>query len=283
MTDERKQDVKKLIMTIACLAVSVALLASSIFAWLTISKEVSAGIGFVADIRNIEIGEEITVIRTLTSSSGSNVVTSVFKQDTDGEYYEYDDVNDVWIYEESGEKRVISIRGLLPNESIDFIVPILRSSATGDLSYSMSMSNLYSEMFYHDYMQDDLQLRNVHSMLEVIKISWLEEDENGDYVPTSATPQWILTYGSTDADGSHYIASNLAEYEIFSTGEGDDDYEYIKIDSIPIVSGTWTSEQETLVIAFRLTFDTAQISGLALTNVLSLKRLIIGQIRIVAG
>lgn len=283
---EKKKGVVNLIVASVALALSIIMLASSIFAWLTYTREVSSsGISFETSTKTMQISDQITIVRTLTSSSDSNVVTSIYRKDaSDGEYYEYNTETNDWVYETSGEKRTVSIRGLLPNESIDFILPITRSNAESDLNYSVSILDLHSEMFYHDYMVGETSYHDVHSMLEVIRLSWLEENEDGVYVETSATPDWLLTYGSTDADGSHYITDDGVEYEILeNVGTGDEAYDYIQLNSFSITSGVWPSEQETLVIAFRLTFDTAQISGLALTNALSLKRLSIAQIRIVAG
>lgn len=233
---------------IVTLVISVICLLVVSFAWLTVSQTNKVkGIMAVTNTTMIEINEYVTVVRTLLSDGITSTVTYTYRRFTDDNYYEYDIVTNDWVLDESGNKKVLSIRGLWPGESMDFYIPVVKTDDNIELTYNVNLSGIEGEEFY------DSEGVNSYSVLGVCRLNIL--DENGDEISADI---WLDDY----SDGLPPRTN------------------------IELVSDeSWHSTESELVLCFRLTFDTTQIQELNLgnTNALSEKEFNIAALLITAS
>ncbi|MEG1528319.1 MAG: hypothetical protein RR248_02055 [Clostridia bacterium] len=252
--------------TLIALFASMLILCVTVFAYVTNSTNASVGnINLEASTAQIEIAQNgITIIRT--TKDGANVKESYFyyKKDIDGKYYEVNKLGE-WITGITFAKKPFNIKGLLPNETVDFIIPVSRVGEAIDLNYSLAINDIRGSVF------KDLTNTTEYSILGVYRVNLLDDnrkelDKNGALIHQSdgsLRPGYNVLTDSYWLDIYTDNVAPLTDLYLFN-------------------NKVWSKNNKDLTIRFRLTLDTTQISKMQLTNVLSEKEFSIGSIFIYA-
>ncbi len=267
---------KNLILSIVSLFLAFLLMTTAVFAWFVNNNQGQTGsLDFTSADSRIVFSNEIKIIRTFQDS----VKEIVYKRDGEN-YFEYDKANETWVLNDQGNKESIRLTGLFPNEYIDFVLTLETSAILEESTYNLQLDGVLGEIFTADEKDENGEIvaMHTHSILEAIKIVNLQVVSENEYVPENASERFLLTYGNSDnvANG-FYTALDSNQYAIETDssiiGSVQEPFSYVNYGSHAITQVVWAHGQQNMTIAFRLVFDTYQISQLNLaTNEISLMR-----------
>lgn len=243
-TDEKRIAALEVLLTFSVFAVLCAifawvLLSNGAVAWFSSNREVKgSGMSVASNVQTIEFGDTITLVR----HTGTASLTVTYRQDTEGNYYEY--ASGAYVLED-GNKIPLRITGLLPSEYMDITVTF-KSTNIASYNYGLRLEGFDDTL--GKFSVTSGEVTQSHSILGVYTISIIS---SGAVVADST--KWIATYNST----------------------GDDTI----VDPLEIATGSGTQNTE-ISVTFRLTVDLAQYNNLAGTtpNLLSEKEFSVGKL-----
>jgi len=163
----------RIIITSIALVLSMVLCITVSFAWFNNNKSTDVnGINFGTNNVSVHFGGYITVVRTLNTRS----INILYKKDSDGNYYEYE--NGEYVLQNEN-KKPISVSGLLPTESMDFSIT---------LESDYNLDNYTYEIGFRGLSGKDIVINDItYSILGLYRINELNGEEIGE-------AKWLATF-----------------------------------------------------------------------------------------